>query len=208
MIEQIRTDLAAYLSEQRLAHVGRVADVAVSLATHWGVNPHLAALAAWMHDCAKPLSPTTLNQLGISQPRWSDAVFEQHTPVWHALVGPYVAKHKWQISNRDVAHAISSHTTGKAAMSALAMIVFISDFIEPGRSFDAQSRLTTLAYTNLPQAAYAVCLSKLDYLLHQHVRIHPLAMECRAYFIETLPAKTCREIGALLWPDVSQQLPH
>jgi predicted HD superfamily hydrolase involved in NAD metabolism len=203
LIRKIQSDLACYLPDKRLAHVRRVADTAVDLARHWGVDPEKAAIAAWTHDCAKPLSPTKLQELGIPQPAWSEHVFTVYTPVWHALIGPYVAKHKWQISNRDIAGAIASHTTGKPHMTPLAMIVFVSDFIEPGRTFEAQNRLTTLAYTNLSYAAYAVCLSKLDYLIHHHARVHPFALDCYHYFIETLPAKARDEIGLVLWPDAS-----
>ena len=51
----------------------------------------------------------------------------------HAKLGAYLAKDKYDIEDEEILMAIRSHTTGRPGMSLLEKIVYIADYMEPGR---------------------------------------------------------------------------
>ena len=51
----------------------------------------------------------------------------------HAKLGAYLAETIYEVKDPEILHAIKVHTTGAADMSVLDKIIYIADFIEPGR---------------------------------------------------------------------------
>jgi len=69
----------------------------------------------------------------------------------------------FKIHDEDILNAIRYHCTGRKEMSTLEKIIFVSDFIEPGRQFVSE-KLRKLAEINLDKAVLEVMLEKKKYI--------------------------------------------
>ena len=58
-----------------------------------------------------------------------------HHELWHGPVGAIIARDEFDITDEDTLNAIRFHTTGRAGMSLLEKLIYVSDMIEPGRDF-------------------------------------------------------------------------
>jgi predicted HD superfamily hydrolase involved in NAD metabolism len=105
---------------------------------------------------------------------------EQKEPVLlHAPVGAVIARRDYGVDDPEVLAAIRWHTTGGPDMSLLDEIVFLADYIEPGRSFPGVEKLRALAAASFPEALLAAYDQTLGYLLAEGGLIHPATVEGR-----------------------------
>ena len=130
---KIRKQLVKALDSKRYEHTQGVAYTAAALAMRYGEDVQKAELAGLLHDCAKCLD----NEKKIHICKKNDIAVteaEQRNPfLLHAKVGGHLAKTKYKIDDADIINAVLSHTTGRPGMSLLEKIVYIADYIEPGR---------------------------------------------------------------------------
>ena len=80
-------------------------------------------------------------------------------------VSGYLAEEKYGIKDPEILSAITYHTTGKPEMSVLEKIVYIADYIEPGR-FKAPNlaKIRKLAFQDLDECMYEILKDTLIYL--------------------------------------------
>ena len=62
-------------------------------------------------------------------------------PVLHQYSGAYVAEKFFEVTDGEVLDAIRYHTSGRADMTSLEKLVFLSDMLESGRQFDGVEKL-------------------------------------------------------------------
>ncbi|HET7628390.1 MAG TPA: bis(5'-nucleosyl)-tetraphosphatase (symmetrical) YqeK [Bacillales bacterium] len=160
------------LTEQRYEHTVRVTDTAVALAVKYGVNREKAELAGIFHDYAKNRPLHEMNQIITEEDIPSDlANYPQQ--LWHAHVGAFLVQREAGISDEDVLAAIAYHTTGRAGMSSLEKVVFLADYIEPGRNFPGVEHVRHLAESELNTAVVQALANTISFLLKAKVKIHP-----------------------------------
>lgn len=132
-LHKIRKQLVKALDSKRYEHTQGVAYTAAALAMRYGEDVQKAELAGLLHDCAKCLD----NEKKIHICKKNDIAIteaEQRNPfLLHAKVGGHLAKTKYKIDDEDIINAVLYHTTGRPGMSLLEKIVYIADYIEPGR---------------------------------------------------------------------------
>ena len=98
---------------------------------------------------------------------------EKNIPaLWHPHAGASIAQNQWKIKDKDTLEAIRCHTLGSPEMSALAQIVFVADFIEPGRTFPGVEKVRLIARKNIQEAVLLKCSMTIDYLLSRQMKIH------------------------------------
>lgn len=159
------------LPEKRYKHTLGVVDTAVMLANKYGAHVESAEMAAILHDVAKYWSEETMTQL-ILEGDIPDDLLNYHQSLWHAHVGAYYLK-KNGFVNQDIIKAIKYHTTGRAHMSLLEKIVFLADYIEPGRRFPGVDEVRLLAENDLDQAVMQSLINTMNLLLERGKQIHP-----------------------------------
>ncbi len=193
-LDKIKQDLKSLLPPSRYEHSLRVADVSVQLARHWSY-PHLekAYLAGLIHDCCKALTPKKVMEKQLAQPSWSELLYYKYTAVWHALIAPEVIPQLWGITDEDVLSAVKWHTTGRYEMTLLDNLVFVADYIEPGRLFPTRTYVERLADEHLDHAAYSIVIGNLVSLLSKGHTIHPYTLKCRDYYLSILTASQIRD---------------
>ncbi|ADY56739.1 metal dependent phosphohydrolase [Syntrophobotulus glycolicus DSM 8271] len=162
------------LSAERYQHVLGVEQVAVELAGKYSINSESASIAALTHDLEKerPWSEqkALAQALGlISCPE--DLVNPQ---VLHGRLAAYVLEHDYAMTDIDILNAVANHTLGRPGMSALEMLIYSADLIEPGRSFTGVDNLREKLYDDLIEGTYACVGHMLAYLEQQGRPVHPL----------------------------------
>jgi len=130
-LDAIKVSVRAVLSEKRYVHTLGVVESAAELARLHGEDVVRAEIAALLHDVAKEL-PLSDMKATLFVSEYADFVGHSEK-VWHAPVGALVARAEYGILDEDILNAIVYHTTGRAGMSVLEKIVYIADYIEPGR---------------------------------------------------------------------------
>lgn len=177
--------LEPLLNEKRFAHVKRVSEKSIELAKKYGASVDKAALAGLLHDAAKYLNPTTLDEkFALPVTKESEECFNRYPSVWHALYGPVLIKSYFQVSDLDVLKAVQFHTTGQENMSLLSEILFVADYIEPGRMMPDVSYIHELAFQDLKKAVYAVSFTVFLSLLNRGLPIHPYTMACHNDYVK------------------------
>jgi predicted HD superfamily hydrolase involved in NAD metabolism len=176
----------------------RVSDTAKMLARKWESDEEKASLAAMLHDVAKSMNPQKLAKMKIALPENIRDLYDQFEPVWHAFAAPYVAKKKFGVSAPGVLSAMRWHTTGRAKMTRLEQIIFVADFVEPGRKFPLSADLRRQAMEDLDAATYGVCLATLLHLMRRGAVIHPHSWSCRNYYVKMLSAKRISEVSEIV----------
>lgn len=197
--EDIQLIIQTDVSDGRYVHILRVISTARELAGHWHLDIEKAALAALIHDAAKSLNPTDLRTRKIIVNDYLDAVYRDYSKVWHALISDQYAEIRFGITDRDVLSAAKWHTTGRAKMSPLEQVIFIADYIEPGRKVKPREYIEKLAYNSLDSATFALSTETLRHLLQKGAPLHPYGIECREYYRTIVNETSVRDICKTLF---------
>lgn len=191
MIERIKKDLEnAYQKinkTHRLTHVYGVLETALTLAKKYHVDEHKITLAALLHDRTKYYSEDEhidLIQKCFDDADWIITAFNKN--LLHAYSGCAYAILTYNITDQDILNAIMHHTVGKPHMSMLEEILFISDYIEPSRTYPSCVKVRKIAQTNLTKAIYTAMNDSITFFEQQHQNVPKLAYLARAYYQEEL----------------------
>ncbi|MFC4697379.1 bis(5'-nucleosyl)-tetraphosphatase (symmetrical) YqeK [Enterococcus aquimarinus] len=172
LVQQVQMQM----SEARFEHVLGVEQSAIALAKRYGCSVEKASIAALTHDYAKERSADEFRFIienkgfDLNLLRWGNAI-------WHGLVGAYFVEHELGITDHDILEAIRLHTTGAPQMSLLSKIIYVADYIEPGRDFPGVEEARRLAVLDLNQAVAFETKQTLQYLIGKNVPIYPKTIE-------------------------------
>lgn len=185
--QQMVDKLAGVLSAKRLSHSQEVSMVAVEMARRFGCDEAKAEIAGLLHDCARYLSDAKLIEISSTMLGLSINEVEEYQPVLlHAPIGAKIASAEYQIKDADILEAIAQHTVGGAGMTKLAKIIYLADFIEPGREFPGVDNLRSLAEKDLDEALLAAYEHSIKYIIDQRGLIHPATIEGRNELIKNM----------------------
>ncbi len=180
---KLMNEMRKELDEKRFIHTLGVAYTAAMLAEVHGEDPEAAMTAGLLHDCAKGLSNKKRIDI-CNKNRIPITEVEYRNPfLLHAKVGKFLAENRYGIKDDDILNAISSHTTGRPDMSRLEKIIYISDYIEPGRKHAADLDLIRKqAFIELDTALLMVLEGTLSYLRSAENEIDPMTQETYDYY--------------------------
>lgn len=175
------------LDPKRYAHVLRVVSTSAELAERFGADEEAAKTAAYLHDIAKNLSDEELEHILQEA---GEADYLLHSPsVWHAPAGAFLAKTLYNTADPEILAAIKYHTTGRPAMGLTEAIVFLADYIEPGRKQPGVEQIREMAKTSLERAVAKTLANTVAYLRSTAAGdIHPDTLEANEHyqrFLET-----------------------
>ncbi|SEN03331.1 bis(5'-nucleosyl)-tetraphosphatase (symmetrical) YqeK [Lihuaxuella thermophila] len=166
------------LTPARWEHTLRVADTAVRLAKRVKIDPDRAEIAAILHDYCKFWPDNELISW-IKTCHLPPDLLSYNKELWHAPVGAEVARKEWDIEDEDILNAIRYHTTGRPRMSELEKIIFLADYIEPGRRFPGVDRVRELAESDLDQAVLQALNNTIIFLIERGQKVYPLTLLAR-----------------------------
>lgn len=171
---QVLERLKGMLTERRYAHTLGVAGTAERLAPTCGVDPHRARLAGLLHDCAKSMPMEEMVAMVKANLADLDENELETRAVLHAPAGMIVARDMFGVRDERILSAIRKHTLGDAQMCPLDTLIYVADFIEPGReSFPGLQKARRLAEADLDQAALYCAQLTAKHLKSRGQKAHP-----------------------------------
>ncbi|SFC37473.1 putative HD superfamily hydrolase of NAD metabolism [Bacillus sp. OV322] len=162
----------AQITEQRYIHTLGVTEAAIDLAKRYGADIKKAELAAIFHDYAKFRPKDEMKEIIISKGMAPD-LLEYHSELWHAPVGAYLVEKEAGITDRDILDAIAYHTSGRPGMTLLEKIVYLADYIEPGRAFPGVDEVRETAKKNLDLAVIEALRNTVAFLMSRKQTVYP-----------------------------------
>ncbi|KHD85220.1 HD domain-containing protein [Bacillus ginsengihumi] len=160
------------LTERRYLHTIGVMETAIELAQNYNEDEKKAELAAIFHDYAKFRPADEMKQIIIEQ-NMDNRLLHYHVELWHAPVGAYLVKTEVGIKDEDILDAIKFHTSGRENMNKLEKIIYLADYIEPGRQFPGVDKARQLAKTDLDEAVLYAAKHTIEFLLSKDQSIFP-----------------------------------
>ncbi|GAA0340918.1 bis(5'-nucleosyl)-tetraphosphatase (symmetrical) YqeK [Bacillus carboniphilus] len=160
------------LKEERYNHTLGVVESSIQLSKLYQVDEKKAELAAIFHDYAKYRPKEEMRSIIIQEKMAAD-LLQFHHELWHAPVGAYLVKREVGIEDEDILLAIKSHTTGRPGMTDLEKVIFLADYIEPGRKFPGVDEARELAKNDLNQAVIFALKNTIQFLMRQNQPIYP-----------------------------------
>lgn len=160
------------LTEHRYQHTVGVMETAIALAKQYGADVKKAELSAIFHDYAKFRPKEEMKEIIIREKMESN-LLEFNTELWHAPVGAYLVKTEVGVSNPEILDAIRYHTSGRPQMSLLEKVIYLADYIEPGRHFPGVDEVRELAKKDLDQALIKSIQNTMIFLMKKNQPIYP-----------------------------------
>ncbi|TYS59195.1 HD domain-containing protein [Sutcliffiella horikoshii] len=160
------------LTERRYVHTIGVMEAAIELAERYGVDKDKAELAAIFHDYAKFRDKDEMRRIIIDQKMPQD-LLQFHDELWHAPVGAYLVEKEAGVSDDEVLEALRCHTSGKINMSTLDKVLYVADYIEPGRDFPGVEQVRESAKSSLDIAVIQAMKNTITYLLTRNQPVYP-----------------------------------
>lgn len=172
------------MKQERYIHSINVANVAHSLAKHYGIDENKAELAGLIHDCAKEESYEKLAYYARNCGFPVDEESFQITQILHGPASAYIARQVLGVKDEEILSSIRYHVTGKENMTIMEKIIFIADYIEPGRKFQGVEKVRTMVYEDIDKALLIAFDQTIMYIIERKMLLHHDTVSARNYLIK------------------------
>lgn len=192
-LSKLRKEIEKILEPKRYEHTLSVAYTAANLAAVHGEDVQKALVAGILHDCAKCLSHK--KQMSLCEKyhvQLSEMEAYENSPLLHAKAGSILAQEEYGVDDEDILNAICYHTTGRPQMSMLEKIIYIADYIEPGRRhlkrfgeeapMERLTQIRQMSFRDLDEALYNILGDTLNYLKEKGGKVDPLTLKTYEYY--------------------------
>ena len=188
-IIKIQHVLKKELDDNRYQHTLGVMYTAASMAMRYDVDVLKALYAGLLHDCAKCIpNDKKLHLCGKYGFTVSD-IERENPSLLHAKLGAclahekYLAKEAYKVCDGEILNAILYHTTGRPDMTMLEKIIYIADYIEPGRrELPNMADVRRLAFQNIDECLYRILKDSLVYLNSRKIAVDPMTQKTYDYY--------------------------
>ncbi len=186
-IDKMRRKLKGELDGKRYEHTMGVMYTSAALAMCYGADLECALTAGLLHDCAKCIpADKKIKLCGKYHLNISETEYKNPS-LLHAKLGAFLAAKKYHIKDKNILNAIASHTTGRPQMSLLEKIVYIADYIEPGREeLPNMAEVRKLAFADIDECLYRILKDSLAYLKSKDMAIDIMTEKTYEYYKEKL----------------------
>ncbi len=187
--EEIRKDLEIALKNypDRLAHVYGVRDTALKLGKKYNLDLNILEITALLHDITKYYSKE--DNIKIINSYFPETKFiydEYNDNVLHAFSAYIVAKRKYGIKNGEILNSILNHTVGRPNMSMYEKVIFISDYIEPNRTYPSCVKVRAIVEQSLDLAVFTAINDSIIYYEKRKSKIPLIAYKARHFYRKLL----------------------
>lgn len=184
--DKILEFLQQNLSTKRYYHSLNVSDTAEKLAELYNCDIVKAKTAGLVHDCTREMDKEKLMYCIKEEGIIADDITLSVRELLHGPAAVHICRSIFKIKDEDVLSAVRYHTTGKENMSILEKVIYVSDFIEPGRSFEGVEELRKLAAENLDKALLKAFDLSIEYVISKNGLIHTDTVLSRNYILRGL----------------------
>lgn len=182
-LRKVRKAMEKELDAKRFEHTLGVAYTAAALAMCHDADVSKAEMAGMLHDSAKCMKAAKLIALCKKNNMEISDVENRNPYLLHGKAGCCIARKKYHIDDEDILNAILYHTTGRPGMSQLEKIIYIADYIEPGRKQAPDLDIVRkMAFQNLDEALIKILSDTLRYLENIDGEIDPMTKKTFDYY--------------------------
>jgi len=183
--KQIIEDLKIGLSgkPKRLEHIYGVRDTALKIGKKYGLDLEKLEMTALLHDITKYYSKEDNIKIINSYFPESKLIYEEYNDeILHAFSAYVVAKTKYGVTDDDILDPILNHTIGRPAMSMYEKVIFISDYIEPNRTYASCVKVRKIVNESLDLAVFTALDDSIQFYENIGSKIPLIAYEARKYY--------------------------
>ncbi|MBQ6830737.1 MAG: nicotinate (nicotinamide) nucleotide adenylyltransferase [Clostridia bacterium] len=184
--EQYIDIIRGRLTPKRFRHSLAVADKARELAQRYGADAEKAYTAGLLHDILKDTAGDSQLQILQDFDILLDDVEKNSPKLWHARAGAVFIEHILGIHDEDILNAVRYHTTGRAGMSLLEMILYLADFTSADRDYPDVDVLRELTDRDLLKAMEYAAAYTIEDLQASGLTVHPDTTACYDDILERL----------------------
>ena len=94
-----------------------------------------------------------------------------------------IAREEYGIEDEEILSAIYCHTTGRKEMSTLDKIIFLADYIEPGRNFPGVEEVRETVFEDLDKGMVVSLMSIIKHLVKKRELIQLDTIDTWNYII-------------------------
>lgn len=183
-LDKLTKKVKRNLTAHRYIHTMGVMYTSASLAMRYDFDINHAMTAGLLHDCAKKMSYGDLIKWCENNKIETSDVEKLNPELLHAKVGSKLAEKKYGIKDEDILNSIKYHTTGRPAMSTLEKIIYVADFIEPGRKeLPKLNEIRKEAFIDIDKCIILILESTLSYLHEKGSLIDNATQETYNYYV-------------------------
>lgn len=151
VIEKVNKYCKKHLTEKRYNHSVRVAEMCSEIATKTGHDIRKAYLCGIAHDICKEIPKPKMVKM-VSKAGLEITDYEMsHPSLLHGKAGSIFLQKKFSIKDRDIIDAVAVHVSGGLKLEPYAMILYIADKNERGRSHVTEDFLQRMFLKNLEE---------------------------------------------------------
>ncbi|RMC41796.1 HD domain-containing protein [Lactobacillus sp. ESL0233] len=164
------------MDQSRFNHCVRVSETARKLAKLNHYDENKAALTGFIHDYAKQVPADEFRKV-IKEQKMDHDLLNWGPAIWHGMVGAYFVQRDLKIIDTEILNAIKRHTTADVEMTLLDKIVFMADYIEPGRTFAGVEEAQEVTCNNLDSGVAYQLAHTLEFLIKKRDKIYPRTLD-------------------------------
>ncbi|GAE33336.1 bis(5'-nucleosyl)-tetraphosphatase (symmetrical) YqeK [Halalkalibacter akibai] len=171
-LEQALEKVRPHLTDHRYQHTLGVIKAAEELAERFDADKDKAIIASVFHDYAKFRDKEEMKRL-VREKLNDKSILDYGDELLHAPCGAYYVENEVGIKDQEILDAIRYHTTGKPHMTVLEKVVFLADYIEPGRHFKGIETVREIAEHDLDKAIIEALKNTMNFLMKQNQLVFP-----------------------------------
>ncbi|MBM0868009.1 bis(5'-nucleosyl)-tetraphosphatase (symmetrical) YqeK [Staphylococcus auricularis] len=181
--EEAKAAVKDKLPKKRYEHSLRVADTAVKLAEIYEGDAEKAELAGIVHDYCKYDDLSSMYQI-VRQYDLDQNLLSYGAEILHGPVASVIMREQFGIKDEEILLAIHYHTTGRAQMTKTEKLVFIADYIEPGRKTPGVEEIRDMAYNqgSLDKTIYEISKRTVLHLISKDINVYDDTLACLNYY--------------------------
>lgn len=189
MIDIIKRDLERIYQDKphRLKHIYGVLETALKLGKIHNLDSQKLTYAALLHDITK-YEDTSFHQSIIKEhyENADEILNDFNAQILHSFSATIIATESYGVTDIDVLDSILSHTIGRPNMSIYEKVIFISDYIEPNRTYESCVKVRSIAFDNLDKAVYTAIDDSITFFEKENHQIPSQAYKARDYYKQLL----------------------
>ncbi len=164
MFSEINEYVHINLSKLRLEHSLSTSLICVELCSRFGLDDKKGKLAGLAHDIFREvqLTETIIQSLNDGYP--ISAEENKNQVLLHGRLGAFFLKNKFGVDDEEILQAIRWHTSGHPDMGKLGQVLFVADYIEPGRKHISAAFKEKISNLDLDNMTLVILNKQIAYL--------------------------------------------
>ena len=163
------------------AHIYRVRDVALELASPHRIPLDIAELGALAHDVCRAVPPNVLLEMSAEMGISVSDVERDFPLLLHGPVGAELLRTEDGLTEHSLVEAVRWHSTAHSSLDNLGKLVFLADKLDPYKAsvYSYQAELHDMALENLDLALVEFLSREMTGRFSLGETVHPASLDAR-----------------------------